>query len=80
MDIAAGRAAGGGGSDMTTPTYREIRYADGRTFHRDAPVTLADAQILLNDGIADGRVEVGSFLRVEPDLLIIEPPDADPGG
>lgn len=62
-----------------TAVYREIRFADGRAFHRGDPVTVADAQVLLNDGIADGRVEVGSFLRVEPDLLVIEPPEAAPG-
>ncbi len=65
--------------ESMTAVYPEIRFADGRVFHRGDPVTLADAQILLNDGIADGLVEVGSFLRVEPDLLIIEPPEADPG-
>lgn len=62
-----------------TPLYRVIRHADGQTFYEGDPVTLADAQIMLNDGIADGRVEVGSFLRVEPDLLLIEPAHADPG-
>lgn len=59
--------------------YPEIVFADGRVFHRGDPLTLADAQILLNDGIANGLVEVGSFLRVEPGLLTIEPPEADPG-
>ncbi|MBP2291314.1 hypothetical protein [Azospirillum rugosum] len=62
-----------------TPVYRQIWFADGRVFHQGDPVTLADAQVLLNDAIADGAVEVGSFLRVEPDLLVIEPPEADPG-
>jgi len=62
-----------------TPLYRMIRHADGQVFHEGDPVTLADAQIMLNDAIADGRVEVGSFLHVEPDLLVIEPPDAAPG-
>lgn len=64
---------------MNTATYPLIRHADGQTFHEGEPVTLADAQVMLNDAIADGRVEVGSFLRVETDLLVIEPPDADPG-
>lgn len=62
-----------------TPLYHVIRYADGRAFHDGVPVTLADAQVMLNDAILDGRVEVGSFLHVEPDQLIIQPPDADPG-
>lgn len=65
--------------EQTAALYHAIRHADGRTFHDGGLVTLAEAQIMLNDAIADGRVEVGSFLRVEPDLLIIEPPDAEPG-
>jgi len=58
------------------PVYHAIRHADGRVFYDGAPVTLADAQIMLNDAIADARVEVGSFLRVDSALLVIEPPDA----
>lgn len=65
--------------EQTAGLYREIRHADGRTFYGGEPVTLADAQMMLNEAIADGRVEVGSFLRIEPGLLVIEPPDADPG-
>ena len=62
-----------------TPVYQVIRYADGRAFYDGAPVTLADAQVMLNDAILDGRVEVGSFLHVDSDQLTIQPPDADPG-
>ncbi|AIB15406.1 hypothetical protein ABAZ39_26300 (plasmid) [Azospirillum argentinense] len=62
-----------------TALYPLVRHADGRTFHDGAPLTLADAQIMLNDAIFDGRVEVGSFLHVGPDQLTIQPPDADPG-
>lgn len=65
---------------MTTPTYPRILHADGPTFYEGAPITLADAQVLLNEAIADGRVEVGSFLRVDSDLLVIEAPDTTPGG
>ncbi|MBP2314702.1 hypothetical protein [Azospirillum soli] len=62
-----------------TPLYRVIRHADGRDFYDGTPVTLADAQVMLNDAILDGRVEVGSFLHVETDELLIQPPEADPG-
>ncbi|MCW2239298.1 hypothetical protein [Azospirillum canadense] len=61
---------------MMTQTYSVIRHADGRVFHAGEPLTVADTQILLNDAIADGWVDVGSFLRVEPDGLVIDPPDA----
>lgn len=62
-----------------TQLYRVIRHADGSAFHDGDPVTLADAQLMLNDAILDGRVEVGSFLHVEPDELTIRPPDGEPG-
>ncbi len=62
-----------------TPIYQIIRYVDGGIFYDGASVTLADAQVMLNDAILDGRVKVGSFLHVDSDQLIIQPPDADPG-
>ncbi|MBP2306282.1 hypothetical protein [Azospirillum melinis] len=55
-------------------TYSVIQHADGQAFYQGEALTLADAQVLLNDAIADGRVDVGSCLRVEPNILIIDPP------
>jgi hypothetical protein len=57
---------------MDTATYHIIRHADGRTFYDGEPLTLADAQIMINDAIARGDLEVGSFLHIEDDLLVIE--------
>jgi hypothetical protein len=58
---------------MQQPLYRRILHADGTIFYDGEPVLLADAQIMLNEGIATGRVPVGSFLRVDDDLIIEEP-------
>ncbi|WP_448204709.1 hypothetical protein [Azospirillum sp. sgz302134] len=57
---------------MVTATYRIIRHADGRSFYDGEPITLADAQIMINDAIARGDLEVGSFLHVDEDMLLIE--------
>ncbi len=57
---------------MDTATYHIIRHADGRAFYDGEPLTLADAQIMVNEAIARGDLEVGSFLRIEDDLLVIE--------
>jgi hypothetical protein len=60
------------------PLYRTIAHATGETYYQGESLTLADAQIVLNNDIAEGKIEVGSFLKVEEDLLILEPPDAKP--
>lgn len=57
---------------MDTATYHIIRHADGQDFYDGEPLTLADAQIMVNEAIARGDLEVGSFLRIEDDLLVIE--------
>ncbi|MBK3732360.1 hypothetical protein FBZ83_103373 [Azospirillum brasilense] len=57
---------------MTTATFRIIRHADGSVFFEDRTITLAEAQILINDAIARGDLEVGSFLRIDGDELVVE--------
>ena len=57
---------------MTTATYRVIRHADGRVFYDGEPITLGDAQAMVNEAIARGDLEVGSFLHIEDDELVIE--------
>ncbi|HYG87652.1 MAG TPA: hypothetical protein VD978_15440 [Azospirillum sp.] len=57
---------------MSTATYRRIRHADGRSFYDGEPIMLADAQLMINEAIARGDLEVGSFLHIEEDELIIE--------
>lgn len=61
-----------------TPLYRTIMHAAGWTYYHGEPITLADAQMMLSNDIAEGKVKVGSFLKVDVDLLILEPPDALP--
>lgn len=56
--------------------FRLIRHADGRTYYDGAPLTLADAQIMLNDDIQRRRVAVDSFLRVDGTELIVECPQS----
>jgi hypothetical protein len=34
--------------------------------------------MMLSNDIAEGKVEVGSFLKIDEDVLILEPPDATP--
>jgi hypothetical protein len=60
---------------MQNPLYRRILHHDGRVFYDGEPILLADAQVMLNEGIAASRVAVGSFLRVDGDELTIEEPD-----
>lgn len=57
---------------MTTATFRIIRHADGPVFFDDRTITLAEAQIIVNDAIARGDLEVGSFLRIDDEELVIE--------
>ncbi|MBP2300729.1 hypothetical protein [Azospirillum picis] len=57
---------------MDTATYHTIRHADGQPFYDGEPITLADAQVMINEAIARGDVEVGSYLHIDADGLIIE--------
>jgi hypothetical protein len=61
-----------------TPLYHRIIHASGGTYYEGEPITVADAQMMLSNDIAEGRVEVGSFLKIDEDVLILEPPDAKP--
>jgi hypothetical protein len=61
-----------------TPLYRRIIHASGGTYYEGEPITVADAQMMLSNDIAEGKVEVGSFLKIDEDVLILEPPDAKP--
>jgi hypothetical protein len=61
-----------------TPHYRTIMYAAGGPYYQGEPITLAEAQVMLNTDIAEGKAEVGSFLKIDQELLILEPPDAEP--
>jgi hypothetical protein len=61
-----------------TPHYRTIVHAAGGTYYQGEPITLAEAQVMLNNDIAEGKVEVGSFLKMDEDVLILEPPGAEP--
>jgi hypothetical protein len=61
-----------------TPLYRTIVHASGGTYYQGEPISLADAQIMLSNDIAEGKVEVGSFLKIDEDALVLEPADAKP--
>ena len=54
-----------------TSLYRTIVHASGGTYYQGEPITLADAQMILSNDIAEGKVEVGAFLKVDEG-------DADP--
>jgi hypothetical protein len=58
--------------------YRTIVHASGGTYYQGEPISLADAQIMLSNDIAEGKVEVGAFLKIDEDTLILEPADAKP--
>jgi hypothetical protein len=64
--------------EFMTPHYRTIMYAGEGPYYQGEPITLAEAQVMLNTDIAEGKVEVGSFLKIDQELLILEPPDAEP--
>ncbi|SMF92333.1 hypothetical protein SAMN02982917_0565 [Azospirillum oryzae] len=53
--------------------YHHIRHADGPVYYSGEPISLADAQMMINEDIADGIISPGSFLRVEGVELVIEP-------
>ena len=40
-----------------TPMYRTIHYATGGTYYEGDPISLADAQMMLSNDIAEGKVE-----------------------
>jgi hypothetical protein len=61
-----------------TLLYRTIVYASGETFYEGEPISLADAQMMLSNDIAEGKVEVGAFLKIGEDVLILEPADGKP--
>ncbi|KJB94675.1 hypothetical protein N826_09165 [Skermanella aerolata KACC 11604] len=58
--------------------YRTILHASGGTYYQGEPISLADAQMMLSNDIAEGKVEVGAFLKIDEDALILEPADAKP--
>jgi len=44
---------------------------------RESP-SLSPMLMMLSNDIAEGKVEVGAFLKVDEDMLILEPADAKP--
>ncbi|HYI71144.1 MAG TPA: hypothetical protein VEX87_15425 [Skermanella sp.] len=61
-----------------TPMYRTIVHASGGMYYQGEPISLADAQMMLSNDIAEGKVEVGAFLKIDEETLILEPADAKP--
>lgn len=57
---------------MTT-AFRHIRHADGRAYYEGKPLSLADAQIMLNDDIVRRTVRVDAYLRIDESGLVLEP-------
>lgn len=56
---------------MTT-AFDQIRHSDGRAYYQGTPLSLADAQIMLNDDILRRTVRVGSYLRLDGNGLVLE--------
>ncbi|MBP2303122.1 hypothetical protein [Azospirillum picis] len=54
-----------------TNAYSQIRHADGRAYYQGSPLTLADAQIMLNDDILRRAVRVGAYLRLDRGSLVL---------
>lgn len=54
-----------------TNAFSQIRHADGRAYYQGTPLSLADAQIMLNDDILGRRVRVGAYLRVDGGRLVL---------
>lgn len=48
-----------------TNAFSQISHADGRAYYQGTPLSLADAQIMLNDDILRRTVRVGAYLRVD---------------
>ena len=61
-----------------TPLYSTISHAAGGIYYQGELITLADAQMIGNDDIVRGKVQVGSFLKVDEDTLILNPPETTP--
>ncbi|MFP5514489.1 MAG: hypothetical protein ACLGJC_15545 [Alphaproteobacteria bacterium] len=58
-----------------TNAFNQIRHADGRAYYQGAPLSLAEAQIMLNDDILRGRVRVGAYLQLDgPRLVLVNGP------
>ncbi|PWC37583.1 hypothetical protein [Azospirillum sp. TSO35-2] len=55
-----------------TIAFSQIRHADGRAYYQGKPLSLADAQIMLNDDILRRVVRVGSYLRIDGAGLVLE--------
>ena len=60
------------GSIAMTNAFRHIRHTDGRAYYEGKPLSLADAQIMLNDDIVQRTVRVGAYLRVDESGLVLE--------
>ncbi|MDR6771033.1 hypothetical protein [Azospirillum sp. BE72] len=54
-----------------TNAFSQIRHADGRAYYQGTPLSLAEAQIMLNDDILRGRVRVGAYLQVDGGRLVL---------
>lgn len=52
--------------------FASIQRADGSVYYEGPPVTLAEAQMLINEAIRERRLDAGVSLRIEPDCLVIE--------
>lgn len=48
-----------------THAFSQIRHADGRAYYQGTPLSLADAQIMLNDDILRRTVRVGAYLWID---------------
>lgn len=48
-----------------TNAFSQIRHVDGRAYYQGTPLSLADAQIMLNEDILRRAVRVGAYLRVD---------------
>ncbi|CAO3444327.1 hypothetical protein [Azospirillum largimobile] len=54
-----------------TNAFSQIRHADGRAYYQGTPLSLAEAQIMLNDDILRGKVRVGAYLQVDGVRLVL---------
>ncbi|HYF90363.1 hypothetical protein [Azospirillum sp.] len=54
-----------------TNAFSQIRHADGRAYYQGTPLSLAEAQIMLNDDILRGKVRVGAYLHVDGVRLVL---------
>ena len=53
--------------------FRRIRLIDGSAYYAGEPISLADAQVMVNEDIAKGTILAGSYLRIDGSELVIEP-------